>query len=743
MESLRPLSGCEWRPARRGRGVLVPLVLGLTLGATVGTGYAHGPAQSPPARGQHAQAEQLTQSLVALNRQYHLAGPAARAQVHANLLSVAATRHQLLVSLVEQDPAVVLRVALPPALRASLPPAVQALVEEEVEAEGDLEILHEDRAAGSRYVYALELGGRRLALHFAVDPPHHLLSGTRVRVTGVQVGQALALESGQTSVQALSAVLPNTFGAQRTVVILVNFQDNPTQPYTPGYAQSLVFTTTSDWDWENSYQQTWLTGDVVGWYTIALSSTVCDYNTLASLAEQAATAAGVSLSTYSRRVYAFPQNACSWWGLGTVGGNPSRAWINGSLQLRVVAHEMGHNFGLYHSHALECGSTVLGTNCSNVEYGDTVDVMGSTSGHFNAFQKERLGWLAYGSSPPVDTASVGGTYWVTRYETLGVTSRALKILKSTDSQTGKKTWYFVEYRQAVGFDGFLSGNSNVLNGVVIHTGSESSGDTSYLLDLTPATSSWNDPALAVGQSFYDPDAGVTITAVSADGTSSAVSVSFDPVPCVPASPTVTLSPSQSQWVRAGTAVTYTVAVTNRDNTVCGPSTFALAASAPTGWSAPTWASSALSVSPGATASTTLTVTSPANAAEAFYTVAVTATNTNPPNLGGSTSGTYVVVNSLDVSVSTDKASYVRNQSVVITATVGNDGVRAAGASVTFTVTKSNGSKVATTVTADSNGVAVYRMRLKKIDPTGAYQVRADATVNGAITGSATVGFTVQ
>lgn len=721
---------------------MAPLVVGVLLAITTGTGLAHGPAGNPPARGQHAQAEQLTQSLVALNAQYHLAGPSARGQAHANLLSVAATRYQLLVSLVEQDPAVVLRIALPASLRASLPPAVQALVEDEVELEGDFEVLHEDRAVGSRYVYSLESGGRRYGLHFAADPPHHLLTGTRVRVRGVKVGDALALESGQ-SVQALSAILSNTFGAQRTVVILVNFQNNPTQPYTAASAQSVVFTTTSDWDWENSYHQTWLTGDVVGWYTIALSSTVCDYNTLASQADQAAAAAGVSLSTYARKVYAFPQNACGWWGLGTVGGNPSRAWINGSLQLRVVAHEMGHNFGLYHSHALECGSTVLGTNCSNVEYGDTVDVMGSTSGHFNAFQKERLGWLAYGSSPPLETAGLDATYWVAGYETLGATSKALKILKSTDSHTGKKTWYYVEYRQAVGFDSFLSGNANVLNGVVLHTGSESSGDTSYLLDLTPATSSWNDPALAVGQSFYDPDAGVTITAVSEDGVSAAVSVSFNPVPCVPASPTVTLSPSQSQWVKAGTAVTYTVSVTNRDSTSCGPSTFALAAIVPSGWPVPTWSSAAPSINSGAVVSSTLTVTSPASALEAFYDVVVTATNTNPPNLVGSASGTYVVVNSLDVTVVSDKASYARNQTVVMTATVGDNGVRAAGASVTFTVTKSNGARVTATATTDSNGVAVYRMRLRKPDPTGAYQVRVDATVNGAITGVGTASFTVQ
>jgi hypothetical protein len=39
---------------------------------------------------------------------------------------------------------------------------------------------------------------------------------------------------------------------------------------------------------------------------------------------------------------------------------------------------------------------------------------------------------------------------------------------------------------------------------------EASGKRSYLLDMTPATSSWSDPALVVDESFYDPNSGVTI-----------------------------------------------------------------------------------------------------------------------------------------------------------------------------------------------------------------------------------------
>ncbi len=384
-------------------GVSLALGLGLFLAVAVGLAEGH-PAAQPP-----GPAEQATQAFLALSARYQAADSATRAQLLGRLIGAVAARQQLLAVLVEQDPGAVLRVALPPGLVAGLPAAVRAYIEKKIELEGVLEVLHEDRVDGNRYLYVLETPAERLSLHFAADPPA-LLTGSRVNVRGVRIGQALALDSGKTSVQTLAAALPNTFGEQRTIVILVNFSDDPTQPYTVNYARDIVFNTTSQFDLENSFQQTWLAGDVVGWFTIALVSTVCDYSTLATQAKSAASAAGVNLSAYTRFIYAFPVNACTWWRLGTVGGSPTTAWINGDLLLDVTAHEMGHNLGLYHSHALECGTTTLGSSCSIIEYGDYVDVMGGYHpGHYNAFQKERLGWLNYGSSPPIMTVLANGT----------------------------------------------------------------------------------------------------------------------------------------------------------------------------------------------------------------------------------------------------------------------------------------------------------------------------------------------
>jgi uncharacterized membrane protein len=259
--------------------------------------------------------------------------------------------------------------------------------------------------------------------------------------------------------------------------------------------------------------------------------------------------------------------------------------------------------------------------------------------------------------------------------------------------------------------------------------------------MTPATSSWSDPALDINWSFYDPDSGVTIAPVSVSSNSATVSVSFGALACVPANPTLALSPSQSQWVQPGAAVTYTVTVTDNDNAGCTASSFNMQATAPSGWTT-VFGSSTLTISPGSSASTTLTVTSPASATSGFYNIGVMAANSADTTYIASASATYVIASSLNVTVSTDKASYTRSQTVYVTSVVSSNGSPVANASVTFTIKKSNGTAVTGTATTGTNGSAVFKYRFKKNDPVGTYQANAVANMNG-VSGSATTSFTVQ
>jgi hypothetical protein len=430
--------------------------------------------------------------------------------------------------------------------------------------EGTLEILVEDTRAGARFEYFIHTNNGRYALHFRGQPPTNLLTGARIRAKGLLTGNTLALAPNSSDVQTVTpAASPNPLGEQRTLLILVNFSDAPTQPYTLDFARSVMFDTTSRFYLENSFQQTWLSGDVVGWFTIATTSTVCDMYAIATQAEAAASAAGINVTAYPHRVYAFPQNdACLFWGRSTVGGNPSQAWINGDFELGVTAHEFGHGLGLWHSHAMDCDTTAVGASCTTYEYGDNVDMMGGSSryAHFNAFQKERLGWLNAGASPPITTVTASGAYTLEAYELAGSGPKALKILKSVDSTTGERTWYYAQSRQAIGFDAGLATDSfllpsNILNGLLIHFGNESQG--SFLLDMTPASQSsyfdWSDPALPVGQTFTDPAAGVTVTAEWVTATQAGVTVQFAGTGSTASSPTVvSVTTNQSSYTTGQT-----------------------------------------------------------------------------------------------------------------------------------------------------------------------------------------------
>ena len=546
---------------------------------------------------------------------------------------IAEARQQRLAELVQRDPAQVLNWALTPAARAALAPDVQAFVEQEQSHDGILQVLHAD-GPGSAYLYNLETpSGEWLSLHFAGRAPA-VLSGARVRVRGVQVQQALALGGGGTMTLLAAPTLPGAFGAHRALIIRIEFQNaKGASQQTAAQVQEVAFgagiASVTEFLREASYQQAWLTGDVIGPLVIPLESSGCNYNLIGSLARTAASLLGLLLGQYSHLVYAFPGSGCQWAGLGSVGGSPGEVWINGPVDTRILAHELGHNLGLYHSHALECGSVALGGSCSSVEYGDKFDTMGlGYAYHFNAVQKDLLGWLGYGVSPPISHVQSSGTYTLDPYETPGANPKALKV------QTSLGDWLYVEYRRPVGFDSGLTGYPNVTSGVLVHYWN-GDGNGVYLLDMTPATTSWQDPALTVGNTFVDPGGGVSIMPVWVDATTAGVNVTVGAA-CVRTAPSISVAPAQ-QSGEGGTSLTYALTVENND-TGCGTSSFTLSVTAPPGWSAAL--AGTMQLGQGAIGSATLQLTSPTAAAAAAYTATVVAAGDTQ---SASASAEYVVM----------------------------------------------------------------------------------------------------
>src|SRR5205823_12538688 len=117
--------------------------------------------------------------------------------------------------------------------------------------------------------------------------------------------------------------------------------------------------------------------------------------------------------------------------------------------------------------------------------------------------------------------------------------KALKILQSASTNS----YYYVEFRQAQGSDSFLSGYSDLLDGVVFHLANPSNANSSDLLDMTPTSpATFGHPALTVGQSYTDSAAGVTImpTAVSSTGATVQVIMNSGAV-CTRSNPGISIS----------------------------------------------------------------------------------------------------------------------------------------------------------------------------------------------------------
>ncbi|EJB1797681.1 MULTISPECIES: Ig-like domain-containing protein [Vibrio] len=620
---------------------------------------------SPTAKGKRQQAQDNTSALKQAMADYRGASAKNKHHYLEQMISLAHGRQALLSELFQSDPSAVAQVALTAKARKGMPEKVQALLEQEQTLEGELEVFYEDYEdhSKSRLRHVLNTSEGFIEVHGSSQSPINAIqSGVKVRARGwkfkdvadkwdalVVADEAdglsvLAQDSTGTvtaSTTTSSAALSNTFGEQRTLVLLVNFQDNPQQPWTIDEVKDMVFGKVNDFYKENSFGQTWLSGDVHGYYTLPINSS-CDYKGFESYITAAAEADGIDTSSYSRKVYIYPKvENCGWSGMGTVGGNPSRAWINGAFRLNTIGHELGHNFGLHHAQALECGTNTVGGTCYNYSYGDTLDIMGTSNGHFNAFNKEQLGWIKP-SEQEVITVTNSGTYSLEPYETAPAgAAKGLRIKRGTDAASGQPLWYYIEYRQPIGFDSFLEGQTTITDGVVFHAVTGDDLSSVQLLDMTPnsVNSDLIDAALIAGNTYEDTEAGITITTEWADSTGASVHVSFAEPMCVPSMPSVAVVSNQVSGVESGSTVGYSVTVTNNDGDGCATSNFAIEANAPSGW---VTTASQLNLAPGASDTVTVDVTSDQAAIDGTYGITFNVTNVTDTDYDVSATANYVV-----------------------------------------------------------------------------------------------------
>ena len=166
----------------------------------------------------------------------------------------------------------------------------------------------------------------------------------------------------------------------------------------------------------------------------------------------------------------------------------------------VIAHELGHNFGLAHSSGRQCDGAVEAGDCRTVGYRDYYDVMGvswAQTGSLNVLQAAHLGVLPRAAVQRMTVT--GGAADVTLAPVSG--RSGVRALRLTDA-AGVDYW--LEYRPAAGRDAWLGTSDNrfALDTGLLLRRADRFPDTSVLLDGSPSRrSGWDgdmQAALAVG-----------------------------------------------------------------------------------------------------------------------------------------------------------------------------------------------------------------------------------------------------
>lgn len=419
------------------------------------------------------------------------------------------------------------------------------------------------------------------------------------------------------SVARMTTTAVDAFPNYKIATILVSFPDNPAKPtaddnsgpWTKEYLERVLFTngdSMAAYFASESVGALSVTGDVYdnhgSWYTVArpvASGDSCDWQTF--LADAAAAAdADIAYRDYNTIMMFTPMFDCATGGYATTmrsvpdtGGQSYRvAVMNASLNT-YPHHELGHIIGFGHANSWQCDppGILTGTNCRIVEYGDRYGIMGASSrmALLPASLKERMGWL---KASEVTSVDADGDYAIQRYEDAGIGPKVLKIPQARDAAGNVVGWYYLEYRQPVGYDS-ISGFSptvqelGIPNGALVRLGPVGDDMTTTLLDMTPGSRAEGldifEPTLQLGSSYSDAAANVSFGVLARNSTIMTVRVRFSAKSlCEWKAPTISMKGVKSRG-KPKQELKYELTVKN-NATLCGKQAVELRTmKKPTGW----------------------------------------------------------------------------------------------------------------------------------------------------------------